>query len=130
MKLFDDIIKKTLLQLEDYSSNTSSDSLHAPIQNFLKLSPDDQKRIADAYSTYAKNSATQSGIMPQSAGSMDPATKAAFDAYQAGSSSNGGQSSSTITTPTQAQAQTADASGSEPGISKNNTPSSNVPMIP
>jgi len=127
MKSFDNIFKETLLQLEgnedsQNSSNESNDG-HPSILNFLQLNPSDQKRIADTYSTLAKNSSTNPDINKQTISLIgaDPILKTAFDAYQKGQKSKQ-DNSTTITTATQTQSQVADSSGSESSVKTNSNP--------
>lgn len=132
MKSFDNVFNTAMLQMnEDDTSASSPDNVHLPIQNFLQLSPDDQKRIADVYNTFAKNSQTNPQINSQTISTMSqsPDVKAAFDAYQAGKSSK--PSTSTTTTPSQAQAQVPDSTGSNPtGASPSSPAAGQNPIIP
>lgn len=127
MKSFDTIFNAVLLQLEmnEDSQNSSSENLHPSILNFLQLSPDDQKRIADTFSTFAKNSSTNPDINKQTASLIgsDPILKTAFDIYQKGLKSKQ-ENSTTITSPTQTQTQVPDSDGDESSISVSN------PIIP
>lgn len=136
MKKFDQIIKNAFSYIKEEDENSTekvdaekmSNDLHIPIQNFLQLNPDDQKRIVSVYSTFAQNSQKDPNISSHTISSMiqDPTVKAAFDAYQAGTGSK--QIVKNVTNASQVKSQVADSSNSSD--LNTSTSKSNNPIIP